>query len=94
LKILSFGKECSGVKQRVAKQQMAVKRIAKQIVKNVVTKVAKAAPKQPVVKTGGIKETKPRVSKEVMLSPQLSQLVNATTLSRPQALKALWVYIK
>jgi hypothetical protein len=52
--------------------------------------MAKAVTKVTAAGTPGA----PRVIKEVQLSPQLSQLVNAQTLSRPQALKALWAYIK
>jgi chromatin remodeling complex protein RSC6 len=55
----------------------------------VVTKVTKGKAAEAVTKV-----SKPRVFKESQLSAELGQLVNATTLTRPQALKALWGYIK
>jgi chromatin remodeling complex protein RSC6 len=57
-----------------------------------VPKVKKVAvPKTPTEAGDG---TKVRNEKEYTLSPKFSALVQATQLTRPQALKALWAYIK
>lgn len=61
-----------------------------------VTKSVKAAVKsavksavKPATNAGTRKPPAP-----VNVSPQLAQLINATTITRPQALKSLWAYIK
>jgi chromatin remodeling complex protein RSC6 len=72
---------------------MSSKATAK-MMKKLMTKAVKSTLKK-IAATPIVAEVKgPRVFPEVQLSPQLSQLVNATTLSRPEALKALWAYIK
>jgi chromatin remodeling complex protein RSC6 len=66
--------------------------------KTIATAVAvPKVPKVPKVKKVAVPKgdgTKVRNEKEYTLSPKFSALVQATQLTRPQALKALWAYIK